>query len=125
MNVLKSQLAVYERALIEAAVHARKGNVSAAARDLGIDRADLYRRRRRLAKRLSPPSSQENPPHASPGAALPPSPREGGFSHLSVAAADVETMLRTSIDNQIQDLMHARMDAERVTGGPIDVTDRR
>ena len=122
MNVLKSQLAVYERALIEAAVHARKGNVSAAARDLGIDRTDLYRRRRRLAKRLSPPS---NPEADRSGAALPPSPREGGFSHLSVAAADVETMLRTSIDNQIQDLMHARMDAERVTGGPIDVTDRR
>lgn len=123
MSILKAQLAIYERAIIEAALHARNGNVSAAARDLGIHRTDIYRRQRRLARLLPPPSNRTG----QDGAGAPPLPhqREGGFSHIGAAAADVEIMLRTSIDNQIQDLMHEDMDAERATGGPIDVTDRR
>lgn len=51
--------------------------------------------------------------------------QEGGFSHIGVGLHDVEIMLRTSIDNQIQDLMHELIDLERITGGPIDVMDRR
>jgi len=72
---------------------------------------------------LIPPSNRTG----QDGAGAPPLPhqREGGFSHIGVGLHDVEIMLRTSIDNQIQDLMHELIDLERITGGPIDVMDRR
>lgn len=71
---------------------------------------------------LIPPSNRTG----QDGAGFPSSAQqEGGFSHIGVGLHDVEIMLRTSIDNQIQDLMHELIDLERITGGPIDVMDRR
>jgi len=91
MNALKAQLAVFERALIEAALHARKGNVSAAARDLGIDRTEVYRRRRKLARLLPPPSNRTG----QDGAGFTSSAQqEGGFSHIGAAADEVLEKLR-------------------------------
>lgn len=64
---------------------------------------------------LTPPSNRTGQDGAGSSPLLPQ--QEGGFSHIGAAAADVETMLRTSIDNQIQDLMHEQMDLERVPKG--------
>jgi hypothetical protein len=39
------------------------------------------------------------------------------FTHVAFSAEDIRANLRASIDNQIQDLLHERMDAERSCGG--------
>jgi hypothetical protein len=38
------------------------------------------------------------------------------FTHVAFSAEDIRANLRASIDNQIQDLLHERMDAERSCG---------
>lgn len=56
---LKARLESVERQLIEQALHAASGNIAAAARMLETDRANLYRRMRRLGLRADPGTVSE------------------------------------------------------------------
>jgi len=45
---LADQMLAYERRLVAAAIERNQGNISAAARELGLDRANLFRKLKRL-----------------------------------------------------------------------------
>ena len=57
---LSERLVEYERELIRDSLEATDGNIAAAARRLGVDRANLHRKIQRLGLGPSPESDEES-----------------------------------------------------------------